>query len=386
MEIVSIGPSTGGPEGLRREIAAVASRLGGSKLGVVYLPYELEHGAYLAAAAEGLGGPVVGATTGGVAFTERGITTDQPVAAILGGRGFDFSISVAHDIGKNPTASLQAAAQRLVRASHRSEGRSQVLLALADAYACDGELLCSALQGAIPPHWRLFGGTAGDNFRFERSLVFAGSEVLQDAAVLIGLFSDQSPSIVAHHGFCTVDDGREFEVTAIEGNLLRELDHRPAVEVLREELARFGLFRSGDDLVRAMATHELGARTTYGVDLKVRAPIGVRSGGAVLLTGGMAPGTVVRLVTAEPERLLAAARTLSERALEPFHGRSIRGALVFDCAARLQLLRERYPEQVAAFMGGRHFPMIGMAGYGEIAKFAGSLDGFHNATTVMAAW
>ena len=59
---------------------------------------------------------------------------------------------------------------------------------------------------------------------------------------------------------------------------------------------------------------------------------------------------------------------------------------MFDCGARMQLLGERYGEQITAFLGGRHFPMIGMAGYGELAKFAGSVDGFHNATSVMAAW
>ena len=111
------------------------------------------------------------------------------------------------------------------------------MLALADAFACDGEVMCSALQGAIPPHWRLFGGTAGDDWRFERSLVFAGTEVLSDAAVLIGMFSDARPSIVAHHGWCAVDQGREFDITEIEGSVLKRLDGRPAAEVYRDELA-----------------------------------------------------------------------------------------------------------------------------------------------------
>lgn len=386
MEIVSIGPSTGGPEGLRQEIASVANRLEGKKLGIVYLPYDADHSAYLAAAAEGLGGPVVGATTGGAAFTERGMTRDRPVAAILGGRGFDFSISVAHDISKDPVTSLATAARRLVTAAHRAQSRSQVVLALADAFACDGEVMCSALQAAIPPHWRLFGGTAGDDWRFERSLVFAGAEVLSDAAVLIGMFSDARPSIVAHHGWCAVDQGREFDITEIEGSVLKRLDGRPAADVYRDELVRLGLMRPGDDLVRAMATHELGARTMYGTELKIRAPLRVHQDGSVVLASSLPPGTIVRVVTASPEQLIDAARTMSARVLEPLWESGVRGSLVFDCAARLQLLADRYPEHVAAFLGGRHFPMVGMACYGEIAKFAGSLDGFHNATAVMAAW
>lgn len=386
MEIVSIGPSAGGPAGLREEIAAVANRLGGKKLGILYLPNDCDHAAYLAAAADGLGGPVVGATTGGAAFTERGVTRDQPVAAILGGRGFDFAISVAHDVGRDPATHLAAAARQLVTAAHRSPSRSQVVLALADAFSCDGELFCSALQSSIPPHWRLFGGTAGDDFRFRGTKVFAGTEVLTDAAVLIGLFSDARASIVAHHGWCAAESGREFDVTDIDGGLLKRLDGRPAAEVYREELMRLGLMGPEDELVRAMAMHELGARTLYGTELKIRSPIRVHADGSLLLAGSLPAGTIVRVVTAAPEQLIGAAHTLSARALEPLAETGVRGALVFDCAARLHLLRDRYPEQVAAFLGGRHFPMVGMACYGEIAKFAGSLDGFHNATTVMAAW
>ena len=41
---------------------------------------------------------------------------------------------------------------------------------------------------------------------------------------------------------------------------------------------------------------------------------------------------------------------------------------------------------MAAFQGGRNFPMVGMACYGEIARFGGSIEGFHNSTAVMAAW
>lgn len=385
MEIVSIGPSVGGPEGLREEIAAVASRLEGKKLGIVYLPFDADHSAYLAAATEGLGGPVVGATTGGAAFTERGVTRDRPVAAILCGRDFDFSISVAHDIRRDPVAQLSTAARRLVSAAHRAQSRSQVVLALADAFACDGEVFCSAVQGAIPPHWRLLGGTAGDDFRFKRSYVFAGTEILSDAAVLIGLFSDARASIVAHHGWRPVENGREFDVTDIEGGVLKTLDGRPAADVYREELGRLGLMR-GDDLVASMVLHELGARTLYGTELKIRAPLRVNDDGSLVLAGSLPTGTIVRVVTAAPDQLIGAARTLSTRALEPLAASSVRGALVFDCAARLHLLRDRYPEEVSAFLGGRYFPMVGMAGYGEIAKFAGSLDGFHNATAVMAAW
>lgn len=386
MEIISVGPTGGGPEALERELAGVAARIDGPKLGILYLPIGLDPGMYLAAAANGLGGPVVGATTAGVAFTERGFSRDQPVAAVIGGRDFGFSISVAHDLSRDPAGQIRVAARRLVDAAHRVPVRSQVMLALADAFACDGEVLCAALQASVPPHWRMFGATAGDGWRFEATYVFAGREVLRDAAVLIGMFSDARPSLVTHHGWCGADNGREMAITDIEGSVLRRLDDEPAAEAYRAELRRLGLMRDGEELIHVMATHELGARTMFGDQLKIRAPLRVLEDGSVVLAGSLPAGTMVRVVSATPDRLIESARTLASRVLEPFDNRAIHGALVFDCGARMQLLGDRYGEQVSAFLGGRHFPLIGMAGYGEFAKFAGSVEGFHNATAVMAAW
>jgi len=386
MDIVSIGPVAGGPSALEREMRAVATRLAGSKLAILYLPYDSDHGAYLRAAEEGLGGPVVGATTGGAAFTERGATRHQPVAAVIGGPGVGFEVSVAGGLDTSPARAITEAARPVVAAARGFTSRSHALLTLADAFACDGEALLSALTDAVPPHWRLFGGTAGDDWRFQGSKVFARGEVLDRAAVLVGLFTEGAPSLVTRHGWCAAEGSRELTVTAVEGARIVTLDGEPAAKVYRAELERLGLMRPGEDLVPVIAKYELGARTVFGNELKIRGPMGVGEDSSVQLAAALPLGTVVRVVTADADGLIAAATDLSRRALEPLAGSAVRGALVFDCAARLQLLGERYGDQVAAFQGGRNFPMVGMACYGEIARFGGSIEGFHNSTAVMAAW
>lgn len=387
MDIVSIGPVAGGPSALEREMRAVATRLTGSKLGILYLPFDADHGAYLRAAEEGLGGPVVGATTGGAAFTERGVTRHQPVAAVLGGAGFGFEVGVATGLDHGAVAAIAEGVRPVIAAARGFTSRSHSLLTLADAFACDGEVLLSALTDAVPPHWRLFGGTAGEDWRFGGTTkVFARGEVLERSAVLVGMFTDGAPSLATRHGWCAAHGSRELTVTASDGSRLLTLDGEPAAKVYRAELERLGLMRPGEDLLPAMAKYELGARTVFGNELKIRAPLGVGDEGSVQLASTLAPGTVVQVVAADADGLIAAATELSRRVLEPLAGAAIRGALVFDCAARLQLLGDRYAEEVAAFQGGRHFPMVGMACYGEIARFGGSIEGFHNTTAVMAAW
>jgi len=376
MEIVSIGPVKGGPEGLEQEMKRVASRLAGDKLGILYLPNELDHAAYLKAAEAGLGGPVVGATTGGAAFTERGSTRSEPVAAVLGGAEFTFEVGVASGLEKDVGVAITRGVRPVVEAARGYASRSHALVVLADAFACDGEALLSAVADAVPPHWRLFGGTAGDDWKFTGTRVFANGEVFDDAAVLIGLFSAVAPSVATRHGWCAAQGSREMTVTRMEGNRLITLNDEPAAAVYQAELERLGLMKSGDDPMSTMAKYELGAKTVFGNELKIRAPLGVNDDGSVSLASTLPPGTLVRVVTADPDQLIGAATELSRRVLEPLAGAAVRGALVFDCAARLQLLGDRYDEEVAAFLGGRNFPMVGMACYGEIARFGGSIEGF----------
>ncbi len=386
MDIVSVGPVSGGPAQLEQEMKSVAARLAGDKLGVLYLPIDVDHATYLRAAEEGLGGPVIGATTGGAAFTERGVTRTEPVAAVLGGSGLSFEIGVATQIDGDPGQSITRGVAPVVDAARPFAGRSHALLTLADAYACDGEALLSAIAETTPPHWRLFGGTAGDNWTFSGTKVFARGEVLSRAAVMVGLFSETPPSLAARHGWCAAEGSRELTVTSVEGTRLLTLNGEPAAAVYRAELERLGLMSPGEDPMLVMAKYELGAKTVFGNELKIRAPLGTDEQGAVLLASTLPEGTLVRVVTANPDQLIGAATELSRRALDPLASTAVRGALVFDCAARLQLLGERYDEQVAAMLGGRSFPMVGMACYGEIARFGGSIEGFHNSTAVMAAW
>lgn len=386
MDIVSVGPVAGGPASLQQEMKRVGARLAGDKLGILYLPFECDHAAYLRAAEDGLGGPVVGATTGGAAFTERGVSRTEPVAAVLGGTGLAFSVGVATGLDGDVHGAIHEAVRPVIEAARMHTSRSHALMTLADAFATDGEALLSAVAEAVPPHWRLFGGTAGDDLKFQGTRVFARGEVYERAAVMVGLFTDTAPSLATRHGWCAAEGSRELTVTAVDGSRLLTLNDEPAADVYEAELRRLGLLSEDGDLLRGMARSELGAKTVFGNELKIRAPLGVGDDGSVQLASALPPGTVVRVVTADPDRLIAAATELSRRALEPLAGSAVRGALVFDCAARLDLLGDRYEEEVTAFLGGRSFPMVGMAGYGEIARFGGSIEGFHNTTAVMAAW
>ncbi|MGI5861923.1 MAG: FIST signal transduction protein [Myxococcales bacterium] len=350
------------------------------KLGLLFLPIDAPHAQILELAGEQLGAPVVGATTGGAAFTERGFTRDGIVGALLGG-DVEIALSVAKGISKSPDALPSA-----IRSLSEKLGRQAAVLTLADAFACDGEALVSALRESTRVHVKHFGGTAGDNWTFKGTRVFAEGTVLSDAAVFVGLSTSAPLSMSVHHGWFAAEGGRELQVTSADGTVIKTLDRRPAVEVYTEELQRLGLLAKGEEVVKVLALYELGVKTPFGEQLKIRAPLAVGADGSITVASSLREGSIVRIVTTTPDRLIEAAGVLASRVLKPLQTKGLRGSLVFDCAARLQLLADRYGEQVHAFRGGGTHPLLGMACYGEIAKFAGSVEGFHNTTAVMVGW
>lgn len=387
MDIVSIGPLEADPEQVRREFKTVAERLEGRKLGFLYLPHDIDAAPLLKAACDGLGDRVVGATTGGAAFTERGFTRDGVVGGVIGGSGFDYAVAAASGLSPKDTSRLDDACGELVVAARRSVARTPALLALGDGHSVDGVALTDTLSRRLPPHWRIFGGTAGDSLAFEgRSRVFLDGEVLDEAAVLVALFSDSSCGVAVGHGWSAVPGARELGVTEIDGHNLLELDGRPAAAVYGEELHRLGLVSDPSALVPDASRYQFGARSRFG-ELTIRAALEFPGDGSIRLAGGVTPGTVLQVVSTTAQRLAESAVEVGRRSVAEFaRGRTPRGGLVFDCAARLAYLEDAYPTQVRGFFAGHAFPLIGVTSYGEIAKFGGSLEGFHNATAVMAAW
>jgi methyl-accepting chemotaxis protein len=62
------------------------------------------------------------------------------------------------------------------------------------------------------------------------------------------------------------------------------------------------------------------------------------------------------------------------------------GVLVFDCICRGMILKDGFQREIDAVR--QHFPDVPIAGfltYGEIARFRGKLDGWHNTTAVVVA-
>lgn len=184
-----------------------------------------------------------------------------------------------------------------------------------------------------------------------------------------------------------------MKVTRAEGNVVHEVDGRPAWEVWVETTSGAAA-RQGKD-PRSLGPNEVGAYLlTYeaGLDtgsseMKIRAPLVKNADGALSFACGIPEGATIRITESVPARQIESARKAAQRAKSGMGGNDVAGALVFDCICRNLILGSSFHEAVRGISEelGR-VPLAGYETYGEIALAAGDMSGFHNTTTVVLAF
>jgi methyl-accepting chemotaxis protein len=84
--------------------------------------------------------------------------------------------------------------------------------------------------------------------------------------------------------------------------------------------------------------------------------------------------------------MVAAARRAAEESHRNLRGAPAAAVLLFDCVCRGMILGAGFGREIEAvqsvFPG---VPVAGLLTYGEIARFKGRLEGWHNTTAVVAA-
>jgi methyl-accepting chemotaxis protein len=327
---------------------------------------------------------LLGASTAGE-FTERGDRkSGVSVVAVAG----DFVVhgGISRGLAADPEAALATITAKLPASIDGKPHRTGLLLL--DPLAGRGEettLLAAALLGADVP---LAGGAAGDDLKMTSTTVGFGSEVATDAVVLAVIYSTSSLGVGVSHGHLPISGA--LTITRAEGNVVYEIDGRPAWEVwverTRDAAQRAGIDAASlpaDQVGAFLLRYEAGLST--GDAYKIRAPLSRGADGSLSFACGIPKGAVIRITESEPDRQVASATEAARRARARISGTPA-GAIVFDCICRNLILGERFHTAVDGIsreLDGA--PVAGFETYGEIALDAGDMSGFHNTTTVVLA-
>lgn len=319
-------------------------------------------------------------------FTELGETSGTASIVAIAG---DFEVFTGMGVGLKESApeAVDAAVSGLP--STRPGYPHRTALLLLDPLAGNGEETALLTMCRFDSEVKLVGGAAGDDLAMERTEVACGSTVASDALAVGLIFSKEPLGVGVCHGHQVLSG--PLRITRAAGNVVFEIDNRPAWEVWKDETRdaarEVGLevdTLSPDEIGGFLLRYEAGLQLPAGH--KIRAPLSVGKDGELNFACGIPEGSIFYITESTPDRQIESAREAARRARAQLQGKEVAGAVVFDCVCRQLILKEDFTFAVTEMsreLGNA--PLAGFETYGEIALNSGDLSGFHNTTTVVLA-
>lgn len=324
-----------------------------------------------------LDAPAIGTTTAGQ-FTHRGRCDDEVVVVALG--DVRASGELMSDLDE-PSTVWSGESTRL---EARREGRSHSLtVAMTDGLSTSGEHVVRALRRHTKAHHPLVGGAAGDFGRFEATRVALNRASTATGAAVLHLFDEHPWGLGLGHGLVSATE--PMLVTKAEGSRVVEIEDRPALQAYEDFARSRGVTLTPENRGTYMMQHEIGIML-FGELRQARAPLRVHDDGSIGCAAPVPVGSSVCILDGETEGMVHAARQAAMDAKAGLQGRRAAGVIVFDCVCRGMLLGSAFDQEIAAvrsvFEGA---PLAGYLTYGEIARFGGRIEGWHNTTAVVMA-
>ncbi len=332
--------------------------------------------------------PLIGCTDAG------GISTSGPqkrCVTVVGVRAPEAVFRVG--IGRGISREAQEAGHMLGESFLAEDiARASALLMLPDGLAGNGAELLEAVQRSVGPNLPIVGGAAADDFEFQKTFQYFGEEILTDSVpgVLIG--GGVRVGMGVRHGWMPV--GRPRRVTRATGNIIEQLDGKPAVSIYEEYLGTQRQEIEQEGLPALAINYPLGTEVPGRKEYLLRDALKVGASGSLVCTAGIAEGSSVRLMIGGYESALEAAQEATQEAVRNLNGAHVQGALVFCSVARQKMLGSEFHGEIDVIrdaLGGTGMRMGGFYTYGEQAPWASTKDlgnapsAFHNESVVVMA-
>jgi len=258
----------------------------------------------------------------------------------------------------------------------------ETLFAIVDGYAPKTSSLVEQLYFTYGLQFSYIGGGAGAIGKPGLACVISNSGLHANALVLGR--AALTTSIGMAHGYEVISE--PFQVTSVEGNVLREISYESAQAVYSRLVEQAEQRRSSAtvdwrDFMRVANHYPLGMRRLND-KIVVRDPIAVAADGSITLVGEVFERSYLHLLCASKEQLLSAASRANEQALGNYSGRA-NGKLVFDCVSRFLLGGEvGFSDELAVLIDDA-LPTAGVLSIGEIANSGRDFLEFYNKTVVV---
>ncbi|MGB4927819.1 MAG: FIST N-terminal domain-containing protein [Giesbergeria sp.] len=265
------------------------------------------------------------------------------------------------------------------------------VLVFSDGLNVNGTALVRGMREGLSPHVEITGGLSADGASFQKTLVCANDVPAPNQVAVVGLYGHR---IKVGYGSLGGWDpfGPEREITRAQGNVLFDLDRKPALELYKRYLGEHaaGLPATGLLFPLALRYPEMVGGTHGGSSSVVRTILGIdEEHGSMTFAGDMPEGGYVRLMKANFERLIDGASGAARISMKPLQDQSAQLALLISCVGRKLVLQQRVEEEVEGVRDvlGDQAVFTGFYSYGEISPhMAGDACELHNQTMTITTF
>ena len=256
------------------------------------------------------------------------------------------------------------------------------VLLFSDGLFANGSAVLRGLRQKIGPI-DVFGGLAGDGTDFASTWVMCPKGHGPHGVVAVGLYGDAVRLSYGSHGGWS-PFGLERRVTAADGNVLYELDGRPALELYKDYLGELAAGLPATALLFPLAVRAPGSdrplvRTILSTD---------NASGSMRFAGDIPEGGTAQLMRSTADHLIDGAAIAAEMCLAADTRQSDlgKGRLAFgvSCVGRRLVLGHRSDEELEAVSDvlGVSSTLVGFYSYGEITPSYGASE-LHNQTMTL---
>ena len=281
------------------------------------------------------------------------------------------------------SADSEAAGARLGRMLPANELRH--VLVFVEGLQVNGSALARGLTAALPAGVTVTGGLAADGDRFESTVVGLDGRIDSGRAVAVGIYGGALEIGTGSFGGWEPIEA-DYRITRSDGNVLYELDERPALQVYKELLGPMGYALPAAGLffplkIRETVDDDGVIRTILGIDLQ---------SGSVTFAGDIPHGWSAQLVRTQLDVLIQAAGVAADHSaagLSPRRGATL--GIAVSCIGRKLLLQRRVGEELARVSAalGPKTTLAGFYSYGELAPSVGMRPcELHNQTMTVTAF
>jgi len=296
---------------------------------------------------------------------------------ILGTRVYDDSLSVT---AVQFSKSTIAFSQTTILQNNESEqkGKELVLklpkeglvhaMVFSDGLKVNGTALVEGITSGLPKNVSVTGGLVGDGADFKQTVVGLDAPPTEGNIILIGFYGQS-----LHVGYGSLGGwdtfGPDRTITRSKGNVLFELDSRPALELYKEYLGEQAKDLPSAGLLFPM---RLQMKTESGEIEVVRTLLAVdEKEQSMTFAGDMPEGVTATLMRANFERLVDGALGAASMSTDGMNAKT-KLALLISCVGRKLVLKDRIEEETEAVRSvfGNSVAMAGFYSYGEISPVA----------------